>query len=187
MLFLIISSVTNTQEYWSGQPIPSPGDLPDPGIELESPILQDDSLPPELPGKPSKLCNHHQINFRIFVQPLKEILYLLAVILKFPSFLPLIPKQPLIYFYLHKFAYYGNIIQMKHALCDLWILSLSVFLRKTWKDLSVLQHLSVLHFFLLSNNISLYEYTTFYLSIHQLMDIWIVSAIIISAAITICI
>ena len=36
------------QEYWSGQPIPSPADLPNPGIELESPALQVDSLPPEL-------------------------------------------------------------------------------------------------------------------------------------------
>ena len=31
------------QEYWSGQPIPSPGDLSDPGIEPESPALQADS------------------------------------------------------------------------------------------------------------------------------------------------
>ena len=30
----------------------SPGDLPDPGIELGSPVLQADSLPAELPGKP---------------------------------------------------------------------------------------------------------------------------------------
>ena len=28
------------QEYWSGLPFPSPGDLPDPGIELVSPALQ---------------------------------------------------------------------------------------------------------------------------------------------------
>ena len=40
------------QEYWSGQPIPSPGDLPNPGIKLGSPALQKDSLPAELPGKP---------------------------------------------------------------------------------------------------------------------------------------
>jgi len=33
------------QEYWSGLPFPSPGDLPDPGIELTSPALQADSLP----------------------------------------------------------------------------------------------------------------------------------------------
>ena len=35
-------------EYWSGLPFPSPGDLPDPGIELRSPALQADSLPTEL-------------------------------------------------------------------------------------------------------------------------------------------
>ena len=32
------------QEYWSGLPFPSPGDLPDPGIESGSPALQADSL-----------------------------------------------------------------------------------------------------------------------------------------------
>ena len=36
------------QEYWSGLPVPSPGDLPVPGIELGSPVLQADSLPTEL-------------------------------------------------------------------------------------------------------------------------------------------
>ena len=43
------------QEHWSGLPCPSPGDLPDPGIEpvsLVSPALQADSLPTELLGKP---------------------------------------------------------------------------------------------------------------------------------------
>ena len=42
----------DTQEYWSGWPIPSPGDLSDPGIEPWSPALQVDSLPTELCGKP---------------------------------------------------------------------------------------------------------------------------------------
>ena len=32
------------QEYWRGLPFPSPGDLPDQGIELASPALQVDSL-----------------------------------------------------------------------------------------------------------------------------------------------
>ena len=41
-------------EYWSGYPFPSPGDLPNPGIELRSPALRADSLPAELPGKPKK-------------------------------------------------------------------------------------------------------------------------------------
>ena len=40
------------QEYWSGLPFPSPGDLPDPGIEPRSPTLQADALPSEPPGKP---------------------------------------------------------------------------------------------------------------------------------------
>ena len=39
------------QEYWSGLPFPSPGDLPDPGIEPRSPTLQGDALPSEPPGK----------------------------------------------------------------------------------------------------------------------------------------
>ena len=41
------------QEYWSGLPFPSPGDLPDPGIEPGSPALPADTLPSEPPGKPS--------------------------------------------------------------------------------------------------------------------------------------
>ena len=39
-------------EYWSGQPFPSPGDLPNPGIKPRSPVLQADSLPAEPQGKP---------------------------------------------------------------------------------------------------------------------------------------
>ena len=39
------------QEYWSGLPFPSPGDLPDPGIEPRSPTLQADALPSKPPGK----------------------------------------------------------------------------------------------------------------------------------------
>ena len=39
-------------EYWSGSLFPSPGDLPNPGIELKSPALQVDSSPAELQGKP---------------------------------------------------------------------------------------------------------------------------------------
>ena len=39
------------QEYWSGLPCPHPGDLPDPGIEPRSLVLQADSLPSEPPDK----------------------------------------------------------------------------------------------------------------------------------------
>ena len=57
-------------EYWSGQPFPSPRDLPDPGIEPRSPALQVDSLPAELSGKAkmkvaqSKILSKLQ-NFRL--------------------------------------------------------------------------------------------------------------------------
>ena len=40
------------QGYWSGLPFSSPGDLPNPGIEPGSPVLQANSLPTELQGKP---------------------------------------------------------------------------------------------------------------------------------------
>ena len=40
------------QDYWSGLPFPSPGDLPDPGIKPKSPSLQADALTSEPPGKP---------------------------------------------------------------------------------------------------------------------------------------
>ena len=38
------------QEYWSGLPLPSPGDLPDPGIEPGSPASEADALTSEPPG-----------------------------------------------------------------------------------------------------------------------------------------
>ena len=41
------------QEYWSGLPFPSPGNLPTSGIELGSPTFQADSLPSEPPGNVS--------------------------------------------------------------------------------------------------------------------------------------
>ena len=41
------------QEYWSGLPFPSPGNLPNPGIEPWSPAFQADALTSEPPGKPS--------------------------------------------------------------------------------------------------------------------------------------
>ena len=45
-----LSMEFSRQEYWSGLPFPSPGDLPDPGIEPWSLALQADALPSEPPG-----------------------------------------------------------------------------------------------------------------------------------------
>ena len=53
------------QEYWSGLPFSSPGNLPDPGIEPRSPTLQADALTSEPQGKPeiikSVLKNIHYL------------------------------------------------------------------------------------------------------------------------------
>ena len=49
-----LSMEFSRQEYWNGLPFPSPGDLPDPGIEPGSPALQIDSLLSE----PSDLYNY---------------------------------------------------------------------------------------------------------------------------------
>ena len=46
-----LSTVFSRQKYWCGLPFPSPGDLPNPGIEPGSPTLQADALPSEPPGK----------------------------------------------------------------------------------------------------------------------------------------
>ena len=40
------------REYWSGLPFPSPGNLPNPGIQPKSPALQADALISVPPGKP---------------------------------------------------------------------------------------------------------------------------------------
>ena len=53
--FFTVWATREAHEYWSRQPIPSPGDLSDPGIEPGSPALQADSLPAELPVKPLSL------------------------------------------------------------------------------------------------------------------------------------
>ena len=45
------------QEYWSGLPFPSPGDLPNPGIKTRSPALEADALTSESPGKPYIYAN----------------------------------------------------------------------------------------------------------------------------------
>ena len=45
------------QKYWSGSLFPSPGNLPDSGIEPRSPALQVDALPFELPGNPKTYTN----------------------------------------------------------------------------------------------------------------------------------
>ena len=47
------------QKYWSGQPIPSLGDLPDPGVKLVYPALQGDSLPNYMVEKVKMHCQRN--------------------------------------------------------------------------------------------------------------------------------
>ena len=53
----------SSQEYWTGLPFPSPGDLPDPGIEPWSPALQADSSLTELRGKIASFWCHFILTF----------------------------------------------------------------------------------------------------------------------------
>ena len=90
-------------EYWSGEPFPSPGDLPNPGIKPLSPSLQADSFPAELPGKFSSvihgiiLCHdllyHHLYIYKIiyFIHGINSV----PVSIPISQFLP--PLFPLWY------------------------------------------------------------------------------------------
>ena len=51
------------QEFWSRLPFPSPGNLPNPGIESWSPALQANSLPTELQGKCVYMCVFIKVSF----------------------------------------------------------------------------------------------------------------------------
>ena len=48
-----LSMEFSRQEYWSGLPFPSPGDLPDPGFKPASPALAGEFFTMEPPGKPN--------------------------------------------------------------------------------------------------------------------------------------
>ena len=70
-------------------PFTSPGDLPDPGIELRSPALQADSLLSEPPGKPQVFVyyNSNKICFKVgcLSVPTAKMLFSFAFVLKFPK------------------------------------------------------------------------------------------------------
>ena len=58
-----LSMEFSRQEYWSGLPFPSAGDLPDPGIELASPVYPELSggfFTMKPPGKPTFPYIHHK-------------------------------------------------------------------------------------------------------------------------------
>ena len=88
------------QEYWSGLPFPSPGDLPNPGIEPGLSALQADSLPVEPPGK-----SKYKIYF-IYI-------YILHIYIKLYNL-----------YYLYKYIY----IYTKYKIRNILILSLLILL-----------------------------------------------------------
>ena len=55
------------QEYWSGVPLPSPGDLPNPRVEPGSPALQTDPSPSEPPGKTLSESLYRRFSTIIFI------------------------------------------------------------------------------------------------------------------------
>ena len=63
------------QGNWSGLPFPSPGDLPNPGIEPGSPALQADALPSESPGKPPGSVSTQYFSHQFSTQE-KRVLFL---------------------------------------------------------------------------------------------------------------
>ena len=66
------------QEYWSGLPFPTPGDLPDPGIEPASPALAGKSFTTEPPGKPlvtgpqCKPPNYFSLTISFLIKSIEE-------------------------------------------------------------------------------------------------------------------
>ena len=66
-------------EYWSGQPFPSPGDLPNPGIEPRCPALRADSLPAETQEVSLKLANKIRFSDRIQLNGILIYLFMTAI------------------------------------------------------------------------------------------------------------
>ena len=75
------------QECWSGLPFPSPGDLPDPGIEPRSSALRADALLSEPPG--IGCCQIHIVNFHFVAAPL----YIVTTDTKSEYFEPLLLEK----------------------------------------------------------------------------------------------
>ena len=63
----LLSMEFSKQEYWSGLPLPSLVDLPDPGFEPGFPAMQADSLLSEPPGKPTLYGTTVNIKIKRFV------------------------------------------------------------------------------------------------------------------------
>ena len=74
-----LSMEFSRQEYWSGLPFPSPRDLPNPGIEVRSPVQHTDSLQAEPPGNPISSINDNIFLF-IYIEALLFDIYTLNIL-----------------------------------------------------------------------------------------------------------
>ena len=92
------------QEYWNGLPLPSPGDLPNPGIKPGSPALQADALTSEPPGKPRLIIvtNYKRLSV-LNIVALKLVLYLKASIIKMKLLSRAESKRQRHIFYIYSF------------------------------------------------------------------------------------
>ena len=70
-----LSMKFSRQEYWSGLPFSSPGDLPNPGIEPRSPALQADSLLSEPPGSHIIIVSYLWIILPKLIYKLPKLIY----------------------------------------------------------------------------------------------------------------
>ena len=73
------------QEYWGGLPFPSPGDLPDPGIEPGSPASEADALTSEPPGKCYMYFMAIQKKYLTFSERVDDSILKAGLLLSFPN------------------------------------------------------------------------------------------------------
>ena len=82
------------QEYWSRLPFPSPGDLPDPGIESVSPALQADSLQLSHEGQPPVLAEEFpDIKNNLFIYFVQGSIFSYTFFGQYESFVKLHPLR----------------------------------------------------------------------------------------------
>ena len=110
-----LSMEFSRQEYWSGLPFPSPGDLPDPGIKPMSPALQADALPSEISGKPLSLPNSKPTS--ISSTTLYDTKIYISYKLFQASLLKLIDDSISVFLYI-VFSLFMSMLQSCPTLCD---------------------------------------------------------------------
>ena len=87
----LLSMGFSRQKYWSELPFPSPGDLPNPGIEPRSPALEADTLTSEPPGNMQQWIST-EISFQFFLHHLQARWWLFTKVLS--EILPLVILDP---------------------------------------------------------------------------------------------